>query len=178
MRCTRECVIMAWPDHWALRGQVVQLCWLENYQLAGTTLVMSKSKRVVADEWGPVKAGLSTNFMAILSSSHSFLLPVLLTAYPLSKWQVISQLPRCHRNVFRYLMAFLRELLKFSEYNNVSANMIGKTTYWEWPLWVSVRTVCVWCTQCIPSLMSKNRTVTSFPLPSSTGPPPHPWGFT
>ncbi|ELV11905.1 Inositol polyphosphate 5-phosphatase OCRL-1 [Tupaia chinensis] len=39
--------------------------------------------------------------------------------------QVISQLPRCHRNVFRYLMAFLRELLKFSEYNNVSANMIA-----------------------------------------------------
>lgn len=39
--------------------------------------------------------------------------------------QVISQLPACHRNVFRYLMAFLRELLKFSEYNNVSANMIA-----------------------------------------------------
>lgn len=39
--------------------------------------------------------------------------------------QVISQLPRCHRNVFRYLMAFLRELLKFSEYNNVSTNMIA-----------------------------------------------------
>ncbi|KAM5195597.1 inositol polyphosphate 5-phosphatase OCRL isoform 8-T8 [Hipposideros larvatus] len=39
--------------------------------------------------------------------------------------QVISQLPRCHRNVFRYLMSFLRELIKFSEYNNVSANMIA-----------------------------------------------------
>lgn len=39
--------------------------------------------------------------------------------------QVISQLPRCHRNVFRYLMAFLRELLKFSDYNNVSTNMIA-----------------------------------------------------
>uniref|UniRef100_A0A8C6C522 phosphoinositide 5-phosphatase n=1 Tax=Monodon monoceros TaxID=40151 RepID=A0A8C6C522_MONMO len=39
--------------------------------------------------------------------------------------QVISQLPGCHRNVFRYLMAFLRELLKFTEYNNVSANMIA-----------------------------------------------------
>nr|3QIS_A Chain A, Inositol polyphosphate 5-phosphatase OCRL-1 [Homo sapiens] len=39
--------------------------------------------------------------------------------------QVISQLPRCHRNVFRYLMAFLRELLKFSEYNSVNANMIA-----------------------------------------------------
>ncbi|KYO45145.1 hypothetical protein Y1Q_0007432 [Alligator mississippiensis] len=39
--------------------------------------------------------------------------------------QVISQLPRCHRNVFRYLMAFLRELLKYSEDNNVSANMIA-----------------------------------------------------
>uniref|UniRef100_A0A8C8RI23 Inositol polyphosphate 5-phosphatase OCRL n=1 Tax=Pelusios castaneus TaxID=367368 RepID=A0A8C8RI23_9SAUR len=39
--------------------------------------------------------------------------------------QMITQLPRCHRNVFRYLMAFLRELLKYSEYNNVSANMIA-----------------------------------------------------
>ncbi|XP_029463285.1 inositol polyphosphate 5-phosphatase OCRL-1 isoform X2 [Rhinatrema bivittatum] len=39
--------------------------------------------------------------------------------------QVISQLPRCHRNVFRYLMAFLRELLKYSSDNNVSANMIA-----------------------------------------------------
>ncbi|XP_028923094.1 inositol polyphosphate 5-phosphatase OCRL isoform X1 [Ornithorhynchus anatinus] len=39
--------------------------------------------------------------------------------------QVISQLPRCHRNVFRYLMAFLRELLKYSEDNNVSTNMIA-----------------------------------------------------
>lgn len=40
--------------------------------------------------------------------------------------QVISQLPRCHRSVFRYLISFLRELLKYSEDNNVSATMIGK----------------------------------------------------
>uniref|UniRef100_A0A8C6XU02 phosphoinositide 5-phosphatase n=1 Tax=Naja naja TaxID=35670 RepID=A0A8C6XU02_NAJNA len=39
--------------------------------------------------------------------------------------QVISQLPRSHRNVFRYVMAFLRELLKYSESNNVSANMLA-----------------------------------------------------
>ncbi|XP_008118439.2 inositol polyphosphate 5-phosphatase OCRL isoform X1 [Anolis carolinensis] len=39
--------------------------------------------------------------------------------------QVICQLPRSHRNVFRYVMAFLRELLKYSESNNVSANMIA-----------------------------------------------------
>ncbi|XP_053329882.1 inositol polyphosphate 5-phosphatase OCRL isoform X3 [Spea bombifrons] len=39
--------------------------------------------------------------------------------------QVISQLPRCHRNVFRYLMAFLRELLKYTEDNNLSASMIA-----------------------------------------------------
>ncbi|KAG8448228.1 hypothetical protein GDO86_015359 [Hymenochirus boettgeri] len=39
--------------------------------------------------------------------------------------QVISQLPRCHRNVFRYLMAFLRELLKYTGDNNLSANMIA-----------------------------------------------------
>ncbi|XP_075428937.1 inositol polyphosphate 5-phosphatase OCRL isoform X3 [Ascaphus truei] len=39
--------------------------------------------------------------------------------------QVISQLPRCHRNVFRYLIAFLRELLKYTGDNNLSANMIA-----------------------------------------------------
>ncbi|XP_061454303.1 inositol polyphosphate 5-phosphatase OCRL isoform X2 [Rhineura floridana] len=39
--------------------------------------------------------------------------------------QVICQLPRSHRNVFRYVMAFLRELLKYSETNNVSANMLA-----------------------------------------------------
>ncbi|KAM4696535.1 inositol polyphosphate 5-phosphatase OCRL [Rhinophrynus dorsalis] len=39
--------------------------------------------------------------------------------------QVISQLPRCHRNVFRYLMAFLRELLKYTGDNHLSANMIA-----------------------------------------------------
>ncbi|XP_075291799.1 inositol polyphosphate 5-phosphatase OCRL isoform X4 [Opisthocomus hoazin] len=39
--------------------------------------------------------------------------------------QVIFQLPRCHRSVFRYLMSFLRELLKYSEDNNVSVAMIA-----------------------------------------------------
>ncbi|XP_018419404.1 PREDICTED: inositol polyphosphate 5-phosphatase OCRL-1 [Nanorana parkeri] len=39
--------------------------------------------------------------------------------------QVISQLPRCHRNVFRYLMAFLRELLKYTSDNNLTASLIA-----------------------------------------------------
>ncbi|NXL64523.1 OCRL phosphatase, partial [Chordeiles acutipennis] len=39
--------------------------------------------------------------------------------------QVIFQLPRCHRSVFRYLMSFLRELLKYSEDNNVSVAMVA-----------------------------------------------------
>lgn len=39
--------------------------------------------------------------------------------------QLISQLPRAHRNVFRYLMAFLRELLKFSHHNNLSVSLIA-----------------------------------------------------
>ncbi|XP_043913171.1 inositol polyphosphate 5-phosphatase OCRL [Protopterus annectens] len=39
--------------------------------------------------------------------------------------KVISQLPRSHRSVFRYLMSFLRELLKYSEHNNLSVNMIA-----------------------------------------------------
>ncbi|NXT38803.1 OCRL phosphatase, partial [Pelecanoides urinatrix] len=39
--------------------------------------------------------------------------------------QAIVQLPRCHRRVFWYLMSFLRELLKYSEDNNVSVAMIA-----------------------------------------------------
>ncbi|XP_056155774.1 inositol polyphosphate 5-phosphatase OCRL isoform X5 [Lampris incognitus] len=39
--------------------------------------------------------------------------------------QLISQLPRAHRNVFRYLMAFLRELLKYSNSNNLTASLIA-----------------------------------------------------
>uniref|UniRef100_A0A668A152 phosphoinositide 5-phosphatase n=1 Tax=Myripristis murdjan TaxID=586833 RepID=A0A668A152_9TELE len=38
--------------------------------------------------------------------------------------QLISQLPRAHRNVFRYLLAFLRELLKHSHNNNLTASLI------------------------------------------------------
>uniref|UniRef100_A0AAY4C9Y9 phosphoinositide 5-phosphatase n=1 Tax=Denticeps clupeoides TaxID=299321 RepID=A0AAY4C9Y9_9TELE len=38
--------------------------------------------------------------------------------------QLISQLPRAHRNVFRYLMAFLRELLKHSQDNNLNATSL------------------------------------------------------
>ncbi|XP_064206563.1 inositol polyphosphate 5-phosphatase OCRL-like isoform X3 [Anguilla rostrata] len=39
--------------------------------------------------------------------------------------QLITQLPRAHRNVFRYLMAFLRELLKFSHQNNLTPSLIA-----------------------------------------------------
>ncbi|XP_074530173.1 inositol polyphosphate 5-phosphatase OCRL isoform X1 [Halichoeres trimaculatus] len=39
--------------------------------------------------------------------------------------QLISQLPRAHRNVFRYLMAFLKELLKHSHNNNLTASLIA-----------------------------------------------------
>ncbi|XP_063732449.1 inositol polyphosphate 5-phosphatase OCRL isoform X3 [Eleginops maclovinus] len=39
--------------------------------------------------------------------------------------QLISQLPRAHRNVFRYLMAFLKELLKHMHNNNLTASLIA-----------------------------------------------------
>ncbi|XP_054648548.1 inositol polyphosphate 5-phosphatase OCRL isoform X2 [Dunckerocampus dactyliophorus] len=39
--------------------------------------------------------------------------------------QLISQLPRSHRNVFRYLMAFLKELLKHAHNNNLTASLIA-----------------------------------------------------
>ncbi|XP_042274063.1 inositol polyphosphate 5-phosphatase OCRL isoform X1 [Thunnus maccoyii] len=39
--------------------------------------------------------------------------------------QLISQLPRAHRNVFRYLMAFLKELLKHSHNNNLTATLLA-----------------------------------------------------
>uniref|UniRef100_A0A672NIA1 phosphoinositide 5-phosphatase n=1 Tax=Sinocyclocheilus grahami TaxID=75366 RepID=A0A672NIA1_SINGR len=41
--------------------------------------------------------------------------------------QVNMDLPRAHRNVFRYLMAFLRELLKHSIDNNLNANLLGES---------------------------------------------------
>lgn len=75
---------------------------------------------------------LRVRFQIVLNGSSKCVCP--LSYLPhftlLFNKQVISQLPRCHRNVFRYLMAFLRELLKFSDYNNVSANMIGKGASW------------------------------------------------
>ncbi|XP_051837875.1 inositol polyphosphate 5-phosphatase OCRL-like [Antechinus flavipes] len=39
--------------------------------------------------------------------------------------QVISHLPQYHRNVFWYLITFLRELLRHSETNNITANMLA-----------------------------------------------------
>ncbi|KAM3872832.1 type II inositol 1,4,5-trisphosphate 5-phosphatase [Diretmus argenteus] len=39
--------------------------------------------------------------------------------------KVISMLPQCHKNVFNYLAAFLRELLKNSENNRLDVNMLA-----------------------------------------------------
>ncbi|KAM3612029.1 uncharacterized protein V6R79_001276 [Siganus canaliculatus] len=39
--------------------------------------------------------------------------------------QLVSQLPRAHRNVFRYLLAFLKELLKHAHNNNLTASLIA-----------------------------------------------------
>uniref|UniRef100_A0ACB8FQZ7 Uncharacterized protein n=2 Tax=Sphaerodactylus townsendi TaxID=933632 RepID=A0ACB8FQZ7_9SAUR len=39
--------------------------------------------------------------------------------------QVISMLPRCHQNVFRYLVAFLRELLRHTGKNHLDVNILG-----------------------------------------------------
>ncbi|XP_077193371.1 type II inositol 1,4,5-trisphosphate 5-phosphatase isoform X2 [Paroedura picta] len=39
--------------------------------------------------------------------------------------QVISTLPKCHQNVFHYLVAFLRELLKHSEKNHLDVNILA-----------------------------------------------------
>lgn len=35
-------------------------------------------------------------------------------------------LPQCHKNVFNYLAAFLRELLKNSASNRLDVNILGK----------------------------------------------------
>uniref|UniRef100_A0A8C4ZMP3 phosphoinositide 5-phosphatase n=1 Tax=Gadus morhua TaxID=8049 RepID=A0A8C4ZMP3_GADMO len=40
--------------------------------------------------------------------------------------KVISKLPQCHKNVFDYLAAFLRELLKNSEHNHLDVNILGE----------------------------------------------------
>lgn len=42
--------------------------------------------------------------------------------------QIISDLPACHKNVFEYLMAFLRELLKNSGKNHLDVNILGKAS--------------------------------------------------
>lgn len=42
--------------------------------------------------------------------------------------QIISDLPVCHKNVFAYLMAFLRELLKNSGKNHLDVNILGKAS--------------------------------------------------
>nr|XP_030146075.3 type II inositol 1,4,5-trisphosphate 5-phosphatase isoform X3 [Taeniopygia guttata] len=39
--------------------------------------------------------------------------------------QIISDLPACHKNVFEYLMAFLRELLKNSGKNHLDVNILA-----------------------------------------------------
>ncbi|XP_043361806.1 type II inositol 1,4,5-trisphosphate 5-phosphatase isoform X2 [Dermochelys coriacea] len=44
--------------------------------------------------------------------------------YTLSS-QVVSMLPMCHKNVFNYLMAFLRELLKNSGKNHLDVNILA-----------------------------------------------------
>ncbi|XP_042649659.1 type II inositol 1,4,5-trisphosphate 5-phosphatase isoform X2 [Tyto alba] len=46
------------------------------------------------------------------------------SSYPLSS-QIISNLPGCHKNVFEYLMAFLRELLKNSGKNHLDVNILA-----------------------------------------------------
>ncbi|XP_054855269.1 type II inositol 1,4,5-trisphosphate 5-phosphatase [Eublepharis macularius] len=39
--------------------------------------------------------------------------------------QVVAMLPKCHQNVFRYLVAFLRELLKYSGKNHLDVNILA-----------------------------------------------------
>ncbi|XP_029593720.1 type II inositol 1,4,5-trisphosphate 5-phosphatase isoform X3 [Salmo trutta] len=39
--------------------------------------------------------------------------------------KVVSLLPRCHKNVFNYIAAFLRELLKHSTHNNLDVNILA-----------------------------------------------------
>lgn len=41
--------------------------------------------------------------------------------------KVVSTLPQCHRNVFNYVAAFLRELLKNSPSNRLDVTIVGKT---------------------------------------------------
>uniref|UniRef100_A0A8B9JNT9 phosphoinositide 5-phosphatase n=1 Tax=Astyanax mexicanus TaxID=7994 RepID=A0A8B9JNT9_ASTMX len=40
--------------------------------------------------------------------------------------KIISMLPQCHKNVFNYVTAFLRELLKNSAHNRLDVNILGR----------------------------------------------------
>ena len=53
--------------------------------------------------------------------------------------QVISMLPRCHQNVFNYLSAFLRELLRNSANNRLDVSILGKKTKQVAHLWIMLR---------------------------------------
>lgn len=89
--------------------------WLVAFWACGSRQLSHSSLK--ATEGGRLSAGSATACPGCRSVSwESFL------SLPL---QVIFQLPRCHRSVFRYLMSFLRELLKYSEDNNVSVAMIA-----------------------------------------------------
>ena len=42
--------------------------------------------------------------------------------------QVLKQIPKSHRNVFKYLCAFIRELLLHNDENKLDAKTLGKET--------------------------------------------------
>lgn len=60
----------------------------------------------------------------LLTSRFVTLLKMLLSI--LFSPQVISMLPQCHQNVFNYLTAFLRELLKHTSNNRLDFNILCK----------------------------------------------------
>ena len=40
--------------------------------------------------------------------------------------KVLSQIPDYHKNTFHYVCEFLKEMLKFSEYNGLEIKFLGK----------------------------------------------------
>ncbi|NXP38544.1 OCRL phosphatase, partial [Leiothrix lutea] len=102
------------PSKENVLGRVSGRCWGCSYSPCAGSDICDLFELVL--HWLPKPVICYELYQRCLEGSHSSRLCR----------QVILQLPSCHRNVFRYLMSFLRELLRYSEDNNISATMIGE----------------------------------------------------
>ncbi|KAG9331296.1 hypothetical protein JZ751_019528 [Albula glossodonta] len=81
-------------------------------------------------EFEEIRDCLDTGMPESLPGSNHSVAEALLMFLDALPEPVISQLPQCHKNVFYYLTAFLRELLRNSVQNHLDANILGWVHPW------------------------------------------------